>query len=63
VDQRIAVGWPQAWAVIKTSAESRLGKPLLRAYLLLALFGIAVVAVCVVIMHCEVAATLSVDAR
>jgi hypothetical protein len=51
VDQRTAIGWPEVWAVIETSAERRLGKPLLKAYLLLAVVGIAVVTVCIVIMH------------
>jgi hypothetical protein len=39
------------WAVIKASAERRLGRPLLKAYLLLAVVGIVVVTVCIVIMH------------
>jgi hypothetical protein len=51
VDQRTAIGWPEVWAVIKASAERRLGKPLLKAYLLLAVFGIVVIAVCIVVMH------------
>jgi hypothetical protein len=33
------------WAVIKASAERRLGKPLLKAYFFLAVFGIVVVPV------------------
>jgi hypothetical protein len=52
VDQRAAIGLRDVWAVIEASAERRLGKPLLKAYLLLAIFGIVVVVVCVVIMHC-----------
>jgi hypothetical protein len=51
VDQRTAIGWRDAWVVIKASAERRLGKPLLKAYLLLTVFGIVVVAGCIVIMH------------
>jgi hypothetical protein len=49
--QRPAIGWPEVWAVIRASAERRLGKPLLRAYLLLAVFGIVVVAICIVVMR------------
>jgi hypothetical protein len=51
VDQRTAIGWPEVWAVIKASAERRLGSPLLKAYLLLAIFGIVVVAISIVVMH------------
>jgi hypothetical protein len=51
VDQRTAIGWRDVWVVVKSSAERRLGKPLLMAYLFLALFGIVVVVVCIVIMH------------
>jgi hypothetical protein len=51
VDQRTAIGWRDVWAVVKASAERRLGKPLLMAYLFLALFGTVVVVVCIVIMH------------
>jgi hypothetical protein len=51
VDQRTAIGWRDVWAVIKASADRRLGKPLLKAYMLLAVVGIVVVAVSVVIMH------------
>ena len=43
MDQRTAIGWRDVWAVVKASAERRLGKPLLRAYLLLAVFGVVVV--------------------
>jgi hypothetical protein len=49
--ERATVGWRDVWAVIKTSAEERLGRPLLVAYLVLAIFGIAVVAVSVLVMH------------
>ena len=48
---RTAIGWREGWVVVKSSAERRLGKPLLMAYLFLALFGIVVVVVCIVIMH------------
>lgn len=51
MDQRTAIGWRDVWVVVKSSAERRLGKPLLMAYLFLALFGIVVVVVCIVIMH------------
>ena len=51
MDQRTAIGWRDVWAVIKASAERRLGRPLLKTYLLLALFGIVVVGVCIVVMH------------
>jgi len=51
MDRRTAIQWRDVWAVIKASAERRLGKPLLKAYLLLALFGIVVVAVSLVLMH------------
>jgi hypothetical protein len=51
VDRRAAVGWPDAWAVIKASAERRLGKPLLTAYFFLAVFGIMVVVVSMVVMR------------
>lgn len=40
---------PDVWAVVKASAEKRLGKPLLRAYLLLAVFGAVIVVGCVLI--------------
>jgi len=51
VDRRAAVGWPDAWAVIRASAERRLGKPLLKAYFFLAVFGIVVVAVALLFMR------------
>ncbi len=51
MDQRTAIGWRDVWVVVKSSAERRLGKPLLMAYLFLALFGIVVVLVCIAIMH------------
>jgi hypothetical protein len=48
---RTEVRWSDVWAVIKASAERRLGKPLLKAYLLLAVFGAVAVAVSVILMH------------
>jgi hypothetical protein len=51
MDRRTAVGWPHVWAVIKTSAERRLGKPLLKAYFFLAVFGIVVVAASLLVMR------------
>jgi hypothetical protein len=39
------------WAVIQPSAERRLGKPLLRAYFFLAVFGIVVIAASIVVMR------------
>ena len=50
-EERPTVGWRDVWAVVKASAVRRLGKSLLLAYLVLALVGIAVVAVSVVVMH------------
>jgi hypothetical protein len=38
-------GWRQLRAVVQSSAEKRLGRPLLRAYLLLAILGFVVVAI------------------
>jgi hypothetical protein len=51
VDRRAAVGWPDVWAVITASAERRLGKPLLKAYFFLAVFGIVVVALAILVMR------------
>jgi hypothetical protein len=51
MDGRTSVGWPDVWAVIKASAERRLGKPLLKGYLLLAAFGIVVVAAALLVMR------------
>jgi hypothetical protein len=45
------VRWTAVWVVIKASAERRLGKPLLKAYLLLAVFGAVTVAISIVVMH------------
>jgi hypothetical protein len=39
------------WAVIKASAEPGLGKPLLKTYFFLAVFGIVVVAVPLLVMR------------
>jgi hypothetical protein len=39
------------WAVVKSSAGRRLGKPLLMAYLFLALFGLLVVGGSLVLMR------------
>jgi hypothetical protein len=39
------------WTVIKASAERRLGKPLIKAYLLLAGFGALVVAISILVMY------------
>jgi hypothetical protein len=51
MDRRAALGWPDVWAVIKASSERRLGKPLLKAYFFLAVFGIVVVAVALLVMR------------
>ena len=51
MDRRAAVGWPDLWAIIKASAERRLGKALLKAYFFLAVFGIVVVAAAVLVMR------------
>jgi len=50
--ERIApqVRWSDLWAVVRTSAVQRLGKPLLLAYLGLAVFGGSVVAASVLAM-------------
>jgi hypothetical protein len=45
------VRWTDVWAVIKTSAEKRLGRPLLKTYLLLAIFGAVTVAASLIVMH------------
>lgn len=51
MNQQSAIGWRDVWSVIRASAEKRLGTPLLKAYLFLALFGILAVGVCILIMH------------
>lgn len=51
MDQRTAIGLRDVWAVVRSSAERRLGKPLLMAYLFLALFGLLVIAVSLVVMR------------
>jgi hypothetical protein len=48
---RTEVRWTDVWAVIKASAEKRLGRPLLKTYLLLAVFGIVTVAASIIVMH------------
>jgi hypothetical protein len=50
-EQRVTVTWRDVWRVVSASAERRLGRPLLRVYLALALFGVAVVAVSVAVMR------------
>jgi hypothetical protein len=50
-DEQATVGWRDVWAVVRASAEKRLGRPLLMAYLMLALVGIAVVAGAVFVMR------------
>ncbi len=48
---RTEVRWMDAWTVVKASAEQRLGRPLLKTYLLLAVAGVVAVAISVVIMR------------
>jgi hypothetical protein len=50
-DERPTVGWRDVWTVVKTSAERWIGRPVLVAYLVLALVGIAVVAVSVLVNY------------
>jgi hypothetical protein len=50
-DQRATVAWRDVWRVIATSAERRLGTPLLLVYFALAILGVAVVVVSLVAMH------------
>jgi hypothetical protein len=38
-DERATVGWRDVGAVVKASAQKRLGRPLLVAYLVLAIVG------------------------
>jgi hypothetical protein len=49
------VRWSGVWASAKASAERRLGKPLLKTYLLLAVFGAVTVAVSIIVMYLEAA--------
>jgi len=49
VNQPAAVG-RHFWAVVRASAVRRLGRPLIVAHALLALVGVAVVAISVVVM-------------
>jgi hypothetical protein len=51
VKQGNEVRWANVWPVIKASAEKRLGTPLLKAYLLLAILGVVAVAASVVVIH------------
>jgi hypothetical protein len=51
VDEGATVGWRDVFAVVRASAERRPGRQLLVAYVVLAIFGLAVVAACVVVMH------------
>ena len=46
------VGWRDVGAVVKASAEKRLGRLLLMAYTLLAVFGLAAIAVSILMMRC-----------
>jgi hypothetical protein len=46
-------GPPDVWTVIKASAEKRLGKPLLLAYLLFAVFGAVIVAISVLVARLQ----------
>jgi hypothetical protein len=50
-DERATVGWRDVWAVVRASAERWIGRPVLVAYLVLAVFGIVVVAVSVLINY------------
>lgn len=50
-DERATIGWRDVWAIVRASAEKRLGRPLLVAYLVLAIFGVVVVAVSAIISH------------
>ena len=43
--------WGQLWGVVKASAEHRLGRPLLRAYAVLALLGLLTVAASLLAMR------------
>jgi hypothetical protein len=49
--QRETIAWRDVWRVIATSAERRLGRPLLLTYLALALVGLGAVVVSVVVMR------------
>jgi hypothetical protein len=51
MSERKEVGWRDVWTVVKESAERRLGKPLLIAYLVLAIVGAAGVAVSLLAMR------------
>jgi hypothetical protein len=43
--------WGQVWAVVQASAEHGLGRPLLRAYALLALAGLLAIGASLVAMR------------
>jgi hypothetical protein len=51
VKPRTEVRWADVWIVVKASAERRLGKPLLKMYFLLAVFGIVTVAISIIVLH------------
>ena len=44
MNQQAPITWTTVWAVVAASAEKRLGRPLLRAHLLLAIVAASVVA-------------------
>ncbi|MGH7440236.1 MAG: hypothetical protein ACRENE_31475 [Polyangiaceae bacterium] len=46
-------GWAEVWGVVRASALARLGRPLLAAYLLLALFGVTVILGSIALMRFE----------
>jgi len=50
-DERVAIRWRDVWAVVRASAERRLGKPLLVMYLVLAVAGAVSVAVSLLAMR------------
>jgi hypothetical protein len=50
-DERVSAGWRDVWAVVKASAEGRLGKRLLLVYLVLAVVGAVSVAVSLLAMR------------
>jgi hypothetical protein len=51
VERPRAIGWAEVWAVIKASALQRIGRRLLLAHLVLALFGVVVVTISIVVMQ------------
>jgi hypothetical protein len=50
-DARTNIGWRDVWGVVRVSAERRLGRPLLRTYLVLAIAGAIGVAVSMLAMR------------